>query len=333
MPLLLHAVAVVDAVADGRDVALAGRRRRRAGARRSSARPSRPGSRGRSGLRRARWLRSVAAARSQQPRERQRARVSASSASAGMRRGRCAASGGGGAVPSPSLSSRGDQDHSCSEPGGLRAPQPLADGPSARRTPWRRLAAVLLVAWLLVDPRTPDLAAQVYRVGLFRELGFSVWDEHWYARPPPARLQPAVPGARVAARRAAAGGAVGAGLDASCSSGWSSRATASARAGRRRGSRWRPLGDVWIGRLTFALGVTLRAGGSARADAPTRSLAAGVAGGAVRGRQPGRRRCCSGWPALTVALVRRSPRRAAGAGGARRGGGAGTGGAVPRRRL
>jgi hypothetical protein len=43
------------------------------------------------------------------------------------------------------------------------------------------LALALLVVWLIVDPRTPDLAAQVYRVDLFRQLGFAVWDEHWYA--------------------------------------------------------------------------------------------------------------------------------------------------------
>ncbi|MCW3069967.1 MAG: hypothetical protein JWL67_2592, partial [Solirubrobacterales bacterium] len=43
------------------------------------------------------------------------------------------------------------------------------------------LAAALLGLWLIIDPRTPDLAAQVYRVDLFRQLGFAVWDEHWYA--------------------------------------------------------------------------------------------------------------------------------------------------------
>jgi hypothetical protein len=43
------------------------------------------------------------------------------------------------------------------------------------------LAAVLIGAWLIVDPHTPDLAAQVYRAGLFHQLGFAVWDEHWYA--------------------------------------------------------------------------------------------------------------------------------------------------------
>ena len=61
-----------------------------------------------------------------------------------------------------------------------------------RRSGWRAalalpltvpaaLAVALLGAWLIVDPRTPDLAAAVYRLGLFRQLGFLVWDEHWYA--------------------------------------------------------------------------------------------------------------------------------------------------------
>lgn len=43
------------------------------------------------------------------------------------------------------------------------------------------LAAGLLAVWLLVDPRTPDLAAQVYRLGLYERAGLSVFDEHWYA--------------------------------------------------------------------------------------------------------------------------------------------------------
>jgi hypothetical protein len=41
--------------------------------------------------------------------------------------------------------------------------------------------AVLIGVWLAVDPRTPDLAAQVYRVGLFGRVGLAVWDTHWYA--------------------------------------------------------------------------------------------------------------------------------------------------------
>ncbi len=43
------------------------------------------------------------------------------------------------------------------------------------------LAGGLLLVWLLVDPRTPDLAAQVYRLGLYERVGFGVFDEHWYA--------------------------------------------------------------------------------------------------------------------------------------------------------
>jgi hypothetical protein len=43
------------------------------------------------------------------------------------------------------------------------------------------LGGALLVAWLVVDPRTPDLAAQAYRVSLFAREGFLVFDEHWYA--------------------------------------------------------------------------------------------------------------------------------------------------------
>ena len=47
--------------------------------------------------------------------------------------------------------------------------------------PYGLLAAVLGVAvWLAVDPRTPDLAAQVYRANLFAEVGWTVWDGRWY---------------------------------------------------------------------------------------------------------------------------------------------------------
>ena len=49
------------------------------------------------------------------------------------------------------------------------------------RAPWGILTAAVGVAvWLIVDPRTPDLAGQVYRANLFREAGFLVWDSRWY---------------------------------------------------------------------------------------------------------------------------------------------------------
>ena len=42
------------------------------------------------------------------------------------------------------------------------------------------LAAVLAALWLLLAPPTPDLAAQVFRATLFRNEGFAVWDSSWY---------------------------------------------------------------------------------------------------------------------------------------------------------
>ena len=137
----------------------------------------------------------------------------------------------------------------------------------ACRSDWR-LTAALLAVWLVVDPRTPDLAAQVYRLSLFRELGFTVWDEHWYAGHSLPGYSLLYPPLGVAAGHAAAGGAVRAGVDvlfaALVGSAYGPRA--------RWGAAWfavAALGDVWIGRLTFALGVPL-------------ALAAGLA--LVRGR-------------------------------------------------
>ena len=70
------------------------------------------------------------------------------------------------------------------------AATPLAPAPSAiaqprheglalgARRPGRHaltgilLAGVLLALWVILYPHTPDLAGQVYRVGLFRHNGF-----------------------------------------------------------------------------------------------------------------------------------------------------------------
>src|SRR5205807_10418359 len=116
------------------------------------------------------------------------------------------------------------------------------------------VAGLLLALWLIVDPHTPDLAGQVYRVNLFGQLGFSVWDEHWYAGhdlPGYSLLFP--PLASLLGLRLTAGLAL----------------LASAVLGERLlrdlygpAGRWGAVlfaaaaaGDVWIGRLAFALGV------------------------------------------------------------------------------
>jgi hypothetical protein len=50
---------------------------------------------------------------------------------------------------------------------------------AAQLAPWLLLAA-LLVTWTLWYPQSPDLAAQSYRVHLFSADGFSLWDNGWY---------------------------------------------------------------------------------------------------------------------------------------------------------
>jgi hypothetical protein len=118
------------------------------------------------------------------------------------------------------------------------------------------VAAVLLAVWLLVDPRTPDLAAQVYRVSLFRHEGMAVWDLHWYAGhhlPGYSLLFP--PLAATVGMRAVAVLAVLA-----CAVLGERLLVALYGEAGRWGAVWLALAavaDVWIGRLTFALGVAL----------------------------------------------------------------------------
>ncbi len=116
--------------------------------------------------------------------------------------------------------------------------------------------AALMALWLVVDPRTPDLAAQVYRVGLFHQVGLAVWDEHWYAGhdlPGYSLLFPPL-GALLGIR------AVGA-LAVLASTVLFERLARSVWGDR---GRWGAalfavgaVGDVWAGRVTFALGVPL----------------------------------------------------------------------------
>ena len=43
------------------------------------------------------------------------------------------------------------------------------------------MAAVLALVYLLLEPRTVDLAASVYRARLFDQVGFTIWDGNWYS--------------------------------------------------------------------------------------------------------------------------------------------------------
>ncbi len=133
------------------------------------------------------------------------------------------------------------------------------DLPTARPPLAPLLAAALLAIWWIAAPRTPDLAAQVYRTGLFNHVGFAVWDEHWYAGhdlpgysllfPPLASLL----GLRLLAV-----------LSALASAALFERLALSIFGPSARwGAAWFALaavGDVWIGRLTFAFGVSFALG-------------------------------------------------------------------------
>ncbi len=143
------------------------------------------------------------------------------------------------------------------EPGRSSHPAPPAIRARGVRLPrllGLPVAVALLASWLIVDPRSPDLAAQVYRAGLFGHAGFAVWDTHWYAGhhlpgysllfPPLASLL----GVRT----------VGA-LSVLASVTLFERIVTSVYGPR---ARWgaalfavAAVGDVWMGRLSFALGV------------------------------------------------------------------------------
>ncbi len=167
------------------------------------------------------------------------------------------------------------------------------------------IAAALVLLWLLVDPRTPDLAAQVYRVGLFEHQGFAVWDEHWYAGH-------ALPGYSLLFPPLAAllGLRVVAALTVLASAALFERLVLGVYGPAARwGAAWfavAAVGDIWLGRLTFALGVTFAVAavlalvrGHPRWAALLAALCA--AASPVAG-------VLLGLAALTDALARRSPR-------------------------
>ena len=169
------------------------------------------------------------------------------------------------------------------------------------------LAAVLLGLWLIADPHTPDLAAAVYRLGLFRHLGLAVWDEHWYAgHHLPGYSLLFAPLASLLGLRLVAALCVLASVALferlmlavyGRSAQWAAACFALAA-----------LADIWIGRLAFALGVSF-AMAAVLALVRGRSLSAGVLAALCAAASPvaGALLALAG---LTQALSRRSPRAA-----------------------
>jgi hypothetical protein len=150
--------------------------------------------------------------------------------------------------------------------------------------PGPMLALVLVGAWALVYPHTPDLAAQEYRRYLFAHFGWQLWDGNWYGGhhlpgysllvgPLTGALGLRLTGALAVAGsllafRALAGRAFGAG--APLAVGLFAVAAA---------------GDLWIGRVTFALGLAL-ALAAALALARGRTAIAGALGAACAAASP-----------------------------------------------
>lgn len=120
------------------------------------------------------------------------------------------------------------------------------------------LAAGIGLVWLLVAPNSPDLAAQAYRTRLFEEVGFAVWDNNWYAGHHLPGYSLVYPWASLLVGMRLVG------VLALLASTWAFERIALAVYGAR--ARWAAAcfalaaaGDLWIGRLTFALGVAFAA--------------------------------------------------------------------------
>jgi hypothetical protein len=167
------------------------------------------------------------------------------------------------------------------------------------------LAGALVLAWLLANPRTPDLAAQYYRVRLFGESGFAIWDEHWYAGhalPGYSLLFPPL-GSLLGVRLLGALSALG---SAALFAGLLARVYGPAA---RWGAMWfavAAVGDIWNGRLSFALGVTLACGAGLALLGRRTLLAAALA--ALCAAASPVAGLLLGMAGLTVSLQRRSPR-------------------------
>jgi hypothetical protein len=130
-------------------------------------------------------------------------------------------------------------------------------GRGATRVAGPLLAAALVAVWLVVYPHTPDLAAQVYRVGLYEHFGFLVWDEHWYAGhhlPGYSLLFPPI-AALVGIRAVAAACALASTVLFGALTGRDFNAVASGLG--TLAFAVAAVGDIWLGRLAFAMGVTL----------------------------------------------------------------------------
>ncbi len=163
---------------------------------------------------------------------------------------------------------------------------------------------MLLLVWLLLAPRTPDLAAAVYRVDLFGHAGFSIYDARWYAghELPGYSVLFAPLGWLLGARVLAALSVL---VSVACFEGLTAPAYGRPARSASVAFAVAAIGDVWIGRLAFALGVSF-ALAAALALARRRPAAAGALAALSAAASPVAGLLLA-LAALTHALWRRSP--------------------------
>jgi hypothetical protein len=134
----------------------------------------------------------------------------------------------------------------------LPSPRP----PAGTQRAFPTLACAALIGlWLLIDPRTADLAAAVYRSELFARDGLTLWDNAWFGGhhlPGYSLLSPAL-GSLLGPRASAALAVLSSVVM------FSVLAQRHAERHARPAALWfaaAATGDLFIGRLAFALGVT-----------------------------------------------------------------------------
>jgi hypothetical protein len=116
-------------------------------------------------------------------------------------------------------------------------------------------SSAVIIAWALHQPRTADLAAQVYRAGLFHRVGWVLWDNGWFGGH-------TVPGYSLLTPWLMASLGIGV-TGVSAAAVTTLTFAAIARRLRPRWAwptawvAWAAVGDLLIGRVTYAIGLAL----------------------------------------------------------------------------
>jgi hypothetical protein len=117
-------------------------------------------------------------------------------------------------------------------------------------------SVLVLFAWTVLQPRTADLAAQVYRAGLFERAGWVLWDNNWFGGHQLPGYSLLTPWLMASA---------GIGLTGAVAAATTTLAFAAImRSVRPADARWATawvgwaaVGDLLIGRVTYAVGLAL----------------------------------------------------------------------------